>query len=363
MRNAIYYWKCDRPAALHGVRRSAEECIGEPDGLRELLRARFGGPCELEAGGGQGNHRTFRFQQNDHRYFVRVEDGPEGDVNLSVESRLLEELAQAGVPAPQVWFTDVSRARVCGAVQVIEFLEWADLGALHRAGRLAFSAVARQIGRAVATWQGVPVQGFGPFQPAILQESGRLQGWHDSYRGYFHLNLDNHLARLVAAEFLTAGEAADIRALMDSHGELVSIQKGCLVHKDLALWNMLGTDNEVRAFIDWDDAIAGDPTDDLSLLGCFYSAEILQEAIAGYREVRALPEHFLRRFWLHLIRNLLVKSVIRCEAGYFEAKANGSFLMTSGQDGEALRSFTLRRLRRACRGLANNEDLEVLDEN
>jgi Ser/Thr protein kinase RdoA (MazF antagonist) len=29
---------------------------------------------------------------------------------------------------------------------------------------------------------------------------------------------------------------------------------GCLVHKDLALWNILGTEREIAAFIDFDDS-------------------------------------------------------------------------------------------------------------
>ncbi|MFN9915135.1 MAG: phosphotransferase, partial [Pirellulaceae bacterium] len=39
---------------------------------------------------------------------------------------------------------------------------------------------------------------------------------------------------------------------------MLNLPLGCLVHKDLALWNILGTRDQIAAFIDFDDAISGD---------------------------------------------------------------------------------------------------------
>ena len=61
---------------------------------------------------------------------------------------------------------------------------------------------------------------------------------------------------------------------------LLNLSQGCLVHKDLALWNILGTAREIEAFIDFDDAVSGDAMDDLSLLGCFYDGPVLASADA-----------------------------------------------------------------------------------
>lgn len=360
MRRAVYYWKCDRPAALHGVRRPAE-ARQEPMGLRELLADEFGSDLRLHPAGGQGNHLTFRLEAADGVWFVRVEDGPEGDDYLRVESRILEAVGRTGVPVPRSRFTDVSRRRIPHSIQVIDYLDYPDLGALQRQGKWVPMDVAEEIGRAVATWQSVPVRGFGPINPRSLDAEGDMFGWHDSYASYFQLNLDRHLARLAAGEFLSLAEIGRITRVLEDHHELLAMAEGCLVHKDLALWNILGTVEEIRAFIDWDDAISGDPTDDLSLLGCFYSADVMEKAISGYVSVRSLPENFRRRFWLHLIRNLIVKAVIRCEAGYFQQGPGTAFLMGVGQDGEALRQFTRKRLFRACRGLVEDRPLADLD--
>lgn len=347
-RGGIYYWKSDRPAALHGVANSAKEADARilPD-LERLLAEVFTW-MRLKPAGGKGNHRTYLLEHDNGAAFVRVEDGPEGDGHLAVESRVLAEVARTGVPVPWVLFTDASRTRVPFAVQVIEYFDCADLNQLHREGRLPLLKVAEQIGCAVARWQAAPVAGFGPF---TSEAADRLQGYHREYATYFHLHLERHLGVLEAEGFLSPTEVGEVREVIHDHDHLLEISQGVLVHKDLALWNILGTPDGVRAFIDWDDAIAGDPTDDLSLLACFHPADVVRAAVAGYASVRPLPDHFESRFQLHLLRNMIVKAVIRCGAGYFKQTTGGAFLMSADQDGPAFQAFTRDKLLSACRAL------------
>jgi len=89
--------------------------------------------------------------------------------------------------------------------------------------------------------------------------------------------------------------------------------------------------------------------DDLSLLACFHPAACVNAAMAAYAGERTLPDEHMTRFWLHLLRNLLVKAVIRVGAGYFEQES-GSFLLGAG-GGAALKTFTLARLRTAVAAL------------
>jgi fructosamine-3-kinase len=184
-----------------------------------------------------------------------------------------------------------------------------------------------------------------------------LCGPHSSYADYFHLRLEEHLHFLTKRGFLT--NADEILAEIENHRALLDLAPGCLVHKDLALWNILGTQDQIAAFIDFDDAISGDPMDDLSLLACFHDAAFLQRAFEGYQSVRALPEHYQRRFWLHLLRNMIVKAVIRVGAGYFD-RDDGFFLIGSGSSGSNLREMTLSRLASALRGLREGSGLDIL---
>lgn len=359
-RRNIHYWKCDRPAAFHGT-----QTRGEPDAwielkLAEQLRVRFRTEdVVLQPAGSQGNHLTWTGQVDGVGLFVRVENGPEQDEQLALESALLDCVRAAGVPTPRVLDCDASRRRVPFAWQALERIPFPDLNHWHRLGGLDVQRIAFDIGTNIAHWQTLQPEGFGPFDLERWRSGGRLAGYHATYADYFHLRLEEHLAFLVTKGFLSSAQRDDLRQVIAEHTALLALPQGCLVHKDLALWNILGTTDQIHAFIDFDDAISGDPMDDLSLLACFHDAAFLQCAFAGYEGVRPLPPGHRRRFWLHLLRNLIVKAVIRIGAGYFDRDA-GFFLIGAGGSGADLKRFTEQRLSLALRGLQQDAELSCL---
>ncbi len=358
-RRSIYYWKCDRPAAFHGT----AERDARPD-IEQMLRAelavRFPGRVlTLSPAGGQGNHLTFRATLGEVDAFVRIEDGPEHDDYVEVESHLLGEVRALGLPTPRVLAVDASRARVPFAWQVLENIPHHDLNTHFKNGTLEVATVAHEIGAAVARWQGIQPDGFGPFDGEALRSTGRLVSFHARYEDYFRLHLDRQLRFLVERSFLSEDEMDEMAATIEQHRELLALGEGCLVHKDLALWNILGSERHIAAFIDFDDAISGDPMDDLSLLACFHDAAFLRSAFAGYESIRPLPPDHLHRFWLHLLRNMIVKAVIRVGAGYFD-RSDAFFLIPSGASGGTLRDFTRARLNAALTGLRNESGIETL---
>jgi aminoglycoside phosphotransferase (APT) family kinase protein len=358
-RRGIYYWKCDRPAAFHGTGEKRDEADVEALLLAELHRQRPGQRITLRPHASQGNHLTWHLELNDAKLFVRVENGPEHDDYFEAELKVLMEVRALGLPVPKVHAVDARRVMVPFAWQVLDRIDCPDLNHWHNLGRLNLGDAAEKIGAAVARWQEIQPDGFGPFDTEALSYKQRLIGLHPSYSDYFLLNLDRHLTFLHDRGFLAATEVADITGEIDRQQALLALPHGCLVHKDLALWNILGTETEIAAYIDWDDAISGDPMDDLSLLGCFYDGATLGRAVAGYTSVRALPDEYRRRFWLHLLRNMIVKAVIRVGAGYFD-RGDGFFLIGAGSSGADLRDFTRRRLARALEGLRGNDDIHHL---
>jgi len=352
-RRDIYYWKCDRPAAFHGTETrqapDAETCRQ----LREALQGYFSAnKMELSAGAGQGNHLTWKANVDGRAMFIRVENGPEKDAHLAVESIVLDQVRAVGVPTPLVHGYDATRHHVPFAWQALQYIEAGDLNGWFKQGELDAPRVAFQIGSAVARWQELTFSEYGP-------PDDSLHGCHSSYADYFHLRLDQHLDFLVMRGFLTLRESEAMAIEIERHGLLLQLQRGCLVHKDLALWNILGTPHEITAFIDFDDAISGDPMDDLSLLACFHDAGFLEHALTGYQSLRPLPADWKRRFWLHLLRNMIVKAVIRVGAGYF-ARDDSFFLIGSGSHGGTLEQFTRDRLALALHGLRDNSDLHLL---
>ena len=363
-RAGIHYWKCDRPAALHGTMLGAGGRAPAPlmAGLARELGQRLGGPSwRLSPASGQGNHLTFLAESGSRRYFLRVEDGPEKDDYLAVESELMRRLRSQGIPVPEVHYCDASRAVLPVAFHLLDHVAESDLNCHLKSGDLDLGAVLGEIGGWIARWQRrIPVQGFGPFDRAVLDAEGILAGLHSTAADYFFLRLPQHLEFLVSRGFIAVEEMDALLELLEGQRGLLGGVEPCLVHKDMALWNVLGTRDRVTAFIDWDDAIGGDAMEDLALLACFHPAEAVEAAIGGYSEVSNLPSDYMRRFWSHLLRNMIVKSVIRVGAGYFDG-AGGLFIHGGGADGAALRAFTLARLRAAARGLREGRESVSFD--
>ncbi len=359
-RSDIYYWKCDRPGPFQ---RAASERPQRPGLqkrlLNELQRIFPGTGITLEPAHGQGNHITFFAITPEWRGFVRVEDGPEGDDFMDVESFIIETVRGIGIPAPKVYAVDSSRKHVPFAWQVLQLIPDPDLNQLEKSGKLDILDVAKEIGRYVASWQSIRTGGYGPFNPETFRKFRRLQGHHPDYPSYFLLRLRRHIGFLLDHGFLDSEKAEEIVATITRHRHHLELTEGCLVHKDLALWNILGTPRHISAFIDWEDAISGDPLDDLSLLACFYPGNVISRAMEGYRNVRALPEDYRIRFWLHLLRNMLVKAVIRIGSGFFD-RSDELFLINAGATGKDLSLFTRDRIDAALCGIDGNKEIADL---
>lgn len=369
-RTNIYYWKCDRAAAFHGTEAIRPNNPQLESQLQRALELRFPQTqVSLTGANGQGNHRTFLLTLTPDPAtaaaptvaFVRTEDGPEQDNYFDVESVVIAQLRDLGLPVPRVLASDCARAEVPFAWQVLEYIPFPDLNEHYKQGTLDFDPIAEKIGETVARWQVIRPQGFGPFSAAAARADKQLKGLHQTYSSYLLCNLERHLAFLAERDFFTTRQAAAIlEAITKNHG-LLGADPGVLVHKDLALWNILGSPDHIAAFIDWDDAISGDPMDDLSLLACFHGAPVVERAMAGYTRVRPLPSNHLPRFWLCLLRNMIVKAVIRVGAGYF-TRNDGFYLIGTGSNGSDLEAFTRERIAIALRGLTENKDLDLLEE-
>jgi fructosamine-3-kinase len=359
-RHEIYYWKCDRPAAFHGTEeRGSGDPALEPQLRQAMIDTLETRNVSLQPHESQGNHLTWKAEVDGVPMFVRLENGPERDRYMAVESGLLDEVRAVGVPTPRVYACDATYERVPFAWHALELIDANDLNWWHRQGVLHVHQIAFDIGAAVARWQAIRPAGYGPFVTTAWQEQHRLVGHHATYPSYFQQNLDRHLSFLVQEGFFSVEEAACTRSELDQHSALLDLREGCLVHKDLALWNVLGTASRIVAFIDFDDAVSGDPMDDLALLGCFHDAPFLQRTFEGYQSVRALPTDYRRRFWVHLLRNMIVKAVIRVGAGYFE-RSDKFFLIDPGRSGPEFQAFTRERLRLALNGLQTDADISDL---
>jgi len=353
-RTNIYYWKCDRPDsfATLGKKWYGPEREQLETSLYKLCGTIFDdGDYTLEKTLGQGNHRNYIVTHKGKPYLIRVENSHDKDDYMIVETEVIRRVAALGIPVPHIICVDTSRTTYPFTFQIMEYYSMPDINGIYKKGELDTAAIMYQLGRLIARWQDVFTDGFGLFNTDLLRCEGILKGLCDTYPDYYKLNLDIHLDFLVDRNFISSSFAGEIRTAINKHAGLLELGCGCLVHKDIAFWNILGTNDCIESVIDWDDTIMGDPTDDLSLMACYHSWKELRLLLEGYQAEKLLPENFEGRFWMHLLRNILFKAVIRVGAGYFD-KDRKFFLIE--QDGNGLKVFTHARLVAAFEGLRGN---------
>lgn len=347
MRTDIYYWKCDslaspteRPGAYFATR------YDQP-GLTEQVAAACAdalgsAPTAVTPLRAEGNHLAFAVKHDGRRLLFRADDGLGDDDYLLAESAAMSLAADAGLPVPRVLHTDIGRRACPWRFHLVEFRADARLDRLDRAGTLDRSAIARALGEHLRRLHSVALPGYGFLDTDHLAATGEPRGLHPTYARYFHQRLDEHLGYLLRHALLTAAEGHRVTAVVQAAAPLLDLAGGVLVHRDLALWNVLGTPTSVTAIIDWDDAVSGDPADDLGMLWCFHDAAFMDTLLTAYGPLTAACH---ARVGLHWLRNMLWKTKLRHALGYFEQSAE-FFLNTPGTRG-SLREHTLATLRAA----------------
>lgn len=350
MRTGIYYWKCDSPLSPDAKRRQFfREKYESQDMHRLAVRCveRWAGepPARIVAAGCDGNHFAFTVTlRSGETVFLRGDDGG-GDDYMLAETAVTARAAARGVPTPATLFCTVDGSDGGVNFQILECIPHPPLDRFHKNGTLQTGRIAGQLGECLRRLHSVTVDGFGFFDTVRLRADGALRGLCASYADYFHTRLDEHVAHLERSSFLTLRETADIRGIFRAHEGLLRLGCGSLVHRDAALWNVLGTPSEVKAVIDWDDCVAGEPADDPGMLLCFHAAAFMRPLLRAYAGGKEPDPGFMRNVWLHMLRNMLWKAKLRESLGYFDRGA-GFFLNLPGESA-SLRETTLTRIRAA----------------
>ncbi len=352
-RRTAYYWKCDEPTALSTVPFD-EQNDGSTDDwtacATEIARDVFGDSLlTVEPGPSHNRHLTYLLHCDGATYFLRSDVSGVPDDYMLAESHLMELLRARGVPVPAVLATDVSRSRWPLIYQICEWVPYSSLHLYDQRNELDRVAIAEQLGASLATVHDVTAPGYGYVDTQALAETEVMRGLDASYTDYFTRRLEDHLDELAASGLMPLKEVDAICDLIHRHLPLTQLAQGCVVHRDVAFWNVLGEPQCVRAIIDWEDAVLGDPADDVGVFNCFYDQTTVQALLRGYTRDRTLADEFLPRVWLHTLRNMVWKAALRHRMNYFDT-ANGAFIL-SRENTVCLRTFTLERIREAVRFL------------
>lgn len=350
MRDNIYYWKCDSPTSTDEKKQSYFKEKYDRKEITETVTAAcvdiFGSDgLAVEPLRADGNHITYIISHNNRKYLFRADDGSGDDEYMLAESALMRLAGDSGVPVPAITRTDVSRKNCPYRFQIMDYLTEPSLNTHHKAGTLNSAEIAFQLGCVLRKIHNIHIDGFGFINTDLLADTGEIKGIDKSYSDYFHKRLDDHIGYLRHTELLSISECDEIMRQFKRHSPRFNLPHGVLVHRDMALWNVLGTPDKVTAVIDWDDAVSGDPADDLGILRCFYDEEFMTSVTRGYCGDAVLSDDFNCRIWIHNLRNMLWKTKIRHSLGYFDKDSD--FFLNTPDVHCTLKEHTLNLLRTA----------------
>lgn len=354
MREDCFYWKCDCDISTEDKKRlylsSKYDDPGIPDAARKLAEEFFGcRPDIFRPFGGDGNHYAFLSRYKERKIFIRTDDGLQDDDYMLAETALMSLASQAGVPVPQVWRVDVSRQKFPFRYQVMEQIEYPSLNRWNESGELDKMSIAVESGRVLAKLHKVELPGYGFINTGHLAATGKLRGLDRALPDYFVKRLDRHLGYLEKNRVLDADCLELIRIVIDKGLAMLNAVPGRLVHRDFAFWNILGTTQHIVSVIDWDDAVSGDPADDFGIMACFHEADFIDAALAEYSKTHVVDGCFLTRIQLHLLRNMLWKTVIRHRLGYFDQ--GEGFFLNKNDLGMPMFEYTLYKINGALKRL------------
>ena len=246
--------------------------------------------------------------------------GEEGAELMALESRLTGALRGWGFAVPAYEFRRVGTA---GRVHGVHLMQRADGQSLTTLDddeprmQAALAHVARFLARLHGLGprlRGGDQSGFGP----LSTESGEtLRGVHERWEDFVLLRLDEHVRACQAAGALSAAEALQVAARFDEGRDSLRAQPAALLHGDPGSHNfMVDPSGEIRAVIDWEDALLGDPLFDLASL-CTFHPERRHAGIWDAYGVSLEPGgDAWQRFWLYFLRIALAKTVHRHRFGY-----------------------------------------------
>ncbi len=325
MRYNIYYRKCD--SSMENLFKDKYSAAG----IEHLIRLIFPDAAEIRPLNCDGNHYAYDLRLDGQAMLFRADTSPDDEYMLA-ETALMDLARKAGVPTPQVYGCDISMRQVPCRWQLLERIPYPNLEQINRQGKLNHPKIARQLGSILKRLHSIRLDGYGFIDTEMLKRK-QLCGIYRKYRDYFLCSLDEHLERL---DFNTQ----TIRGLLE---QIPEPESGRLVHRDPAFWNILGEPDRIGALIDWDDAVAGDPADDIGILWCFHEPPFMDELLDAYGKP---DDDFRRRIDLHYLRNMLWKTVLRERMGYFE-RGNDFFLNTG--NAMPLKELTYRKLNQALK--------------
>jgi aminoglycoside phosphotransferase (APT) family kinase protein len=226
---------------------------------------------------------------------------------MRLECEVMTQLRPTGFPIPAC----EGRTVAGRGVQLVDRAEGTSLTALD--GDEARMQVALGwVGKLLARLHRVAGNGSGP----LSAEGTLFRGVHERWDDYVCVRLDEHVRACEEIGAIDPAEAARIREHFEAQREAIRAVPPSLLHGDPGSHNFMVDEQGIRAVIDWEDALIGDPLFEIASLATFHPERRHYAIWSGYGMSPARGSAEWQRFWLYFLRIALAKTVHRHRFGY-----------------------------------------------
>lgn len=153
---------------------------------------------------------------------------------------------------------------------------------------------------------------YGQINIKNLVTKNSLIGYEKKWSDHLEKNLAEHILYSLKNSLLTTTQSKKIINIFSAYRNFLnSIQMSKLLHGDVSNHNIFLYKRETF-FIDFDDAIIGDPYYDLAYYatGMVENEKSVSHFLNGYTSLKKLDDNFQKRFDLYFLRIALAKEII-----------------------------------------------------
>lgn len=234
---------------------------------------------------------------------------------MLVEKLVTDQVLNLGIPTNKVLLVDISREEYPFDFQIQEKLVGNDLEDHFAGTKKDYDKMSYELGIMIAKLEDLKYEGFGRFDEEAAK-NGVLKGTKSSFFEYLCVCLESDLDYLKSASVINSQELRNILEIFSNNEKFLQVNKGSLVHHDLADHNIMFEDNQITGLFDWEACVVGDPVLDLASCPTWKTHHQREEMLlAGYQSIRSLPDNFEIKMKIYRLRTVLWKMVYVIRAG------------------------------------------------
>ena len=164
---------------------------------------------------------------------------------------------------------------------------------------------------------------MGSINVKDLIKKRKFVGTSSSWKKFFYTNLSDHINKTYSLKVITQKSKKIIERIFSGNSMVLNKRPMVIIHNDLATRNVIFHKTKIKAILDWEDTIIGDPIWEIAFVNTFLFEEKQQKYFQSFCKGLGMDSKVLQSsylFWFYFLRIMLVKVATRSVSGYYNAK-------------------------------------------